>query len=533
MPKVVTAVLFALLVLVRVPSLAQPAGADQGLYAYVGQRILAGGLPYVDAWDQKPPAIHYTYAAMYALWPDGRVVAATDLAVAVLTTLGLMALGRRLLPASGAGAVSGLLFLALSNPVFGRLGGVRVRAQCEVFIACAVVFALVAAARAGRIGDERAYDRSQWWALVAGVLVGVAATYKYNAAAYALPVAFLLIAARVRERRSGPRTALLWAALGGAIPVLAAIGWFGLRGGLADLYQATIAYNLRYSGETYAGPLDLFRYLVSFPVAYSWLDSLWWMGGLASAVLSVVAWWRPALGVAPFWVAAACLTIAVNGSRGLPQYFVQAGPALALASGLALALAWSRVSRVPRVVLVALLATGVWRVTNIPKAIEYTWHDVSYLRGAQSERDYLARFGNLANGDKYSALAVRELATDIGARTTGDDTVLLFGFTPGALVESRRMSATRFFWSRPVIVGFNDGVPGYGVSGMLEELRRTRPALVLLQRRDWDPDGPDSATFFQGNAALMSWLRDGYREVKGLAAFSTWERIDRTLHVGN
>ena len=27
---------------VRVPSLAQPAGADQGLYAYVGQRILAG-----------------------------------------------------------------------------------------------------------------------------------------------------------------------------------------------------------------------------------------------------------------------------------------------------------------------------------------------------------------------------------------------------------------------------------------------------------------------------------------------------------
>jgi hypothetical protein len=55
--------LFCALVAVRVPSLAQPAGADQGLYAYVGQRILAGELPYRDAWDQKPPAIHYTYAA--------------------------------------------------------------------------------------------------------------------------------------------------------------------------------------------------------------------------------------------------------------------------------------------------------------------------------------------------------------------------------------------------------------------------------------------------------------------------------------
>ena len=59
------------LVLLRVPSLVQPMGADQGLYAYIGERILAGDLPYRDAWDQKPPTIHYTYAAMRAIWPDG------------------------------------------------------------------------------------------------------------------------------------------------------------------------------------------------------------------------------------------------------------------------------------------------------------------------------------------------------------------------------------------------------------------------------------------------------------------------------
>ena len=54
--------LLIVLVMVRLPSLVQPAGADQDLYAYVGQAITRGGLPYVDAWDQKPPAIHYTYA---------------------------------------------------------------------------------------------------------------------------------------------------------------------------------------------------------------------------------------------------------------------------------------------------------------------------------------------------------------------------------------------------------------------------------------------------------------------------------------
>jgi hypothetical protein len=57
------------LVAVRVPSLVQPMGADQALYAYIGERILHGDRPYVDAWDQKPPAIHYTYALLRAIWP--------------------------------------------------------------------------------------------------------------------------------------------------------------------------------------------------------------------------------------------------------------------------------------------------------------------------------------------------------------------------------------------------------------------------------------------------------------------------------
>ena len=37
--------LACVLLILRVPSLAQPMGADQGLYAYVGERILAGELP--------------------------------------------------------------------------------------------------------------------------------------------------------------------------------------------------------------------------------------------------------------------------------------------------------------------------------------------------------------------------------------------------------------------------------------------------------------------------------------------------------
>jgi len=73
--------LAGVLLLVRLPSLAQPMGADQGLYAYVGERILVGDVPYRDAWDQKPPAIHFTYALLRLVWRSDAVVAAATLTV--------------------------------------------------------------------------------------------------------------------------------------------------------------------------------------------------------------------------------------------------------------------------------------------------------------------------------------------------------------------------------------------------------------------------------------------------------------------
>ena len=67
MPTRLLLALTAALFIVRLPSLVQPMGPDQGLYAYVGERILHGELAYRDAWDQKSPGIHYVYAALRAL----------------------------------------------------------------------------------------------------------------------------------------------------------------------------------------------------------------------------------------------------------------------------------------------------------------------------------------------------------------------------------------------------------------------------------------------------------------------------------
>ncbi len=190
-------ILLTVLVMVRLPSLVQPAGADQDLYAYVGQAISRGGLPYVDAWDQKPPAIHYTYALLYRLWPHPSVVAAADLLAAIATAFLLMRLERRM--TGGPGVMAAIVFLALGNPVFSRLGGMWLRAQCETFIALAMAGAMVILHAATHTA---APNRGRTWALrlAAGLLIGVAAAFKYNAAVYG----FAALAAAAAWRYAAP-----------------------------------------------------------------------------------------------------------------------------------------------------------------------------------------------------------------------------------------------------------------------------------------------------------------------------------------
>jgi hypothetical protein len=521
--------LFAALILVRVPTVAQPAGADQGLYAYVGQRILAGEMPYRDAWDQKPPAIHYTYAVMYALFPHDAIVPATDLIVAALTGWLIFILGRRL-GGPGAGMLAAVLFLIYTNPTLSRLGGVRIQAQCEVFIA---LFATAALAIVHKTctDDDELFRRGMRGMALAGVLFGITFFYKYNAGIYLIVGMIGTLAwsetaddgasLGMRVREALPR---LLALVGGFAAVFV-IGllWFARGHALRDLYDATIGYNLFYSGETYANRLEMVTYLITFPIQHARVDALWFLGGLGAAWLLLHAWRDPKAGVLALWVGAACVSIAVNGSRGLPQYFLQAGAALALVAAVAFAQAWHRLTPIGRIAVVVILGIAAWRVTGLEKAVDYTAYDLRFLMGGMPREQYLSRFGERASDDKYSALAVRELAQHLDIGVPTQERVLLFGFSPGALVQAHRISATRFFWSRPIIVGFNNGKRGYGVDGLLEELARTHPVEVILQRRDWEY-GPDSASFFLGDPRLAEWLAENYEPAGELGNYLLYRR---------
>ena len=356
-----------------------------------------------------------------------------------------------------------------------------------------------------------------------GVLLGAAFALKYNAGLYVLVVLLALAVTR-------GLTLIDVICIGvGALVIPLALLWIFWRGGaLGDLYQATIAYNLQYSGQTYASRWDMARYLVMFPIQHARVDALWFVGGLGCLVLLVAGVRKRIVWVPVAWVAVACASIAINGSRNLPQYFLQAAPALALAAGVAGTMALTPLPNIARGIVVLLLAVGVWRAgaDPFPKLAENIWHDTQYVLGRMDARTHLAKYGGARDVDKYSALD----NVDIGAllaRARPDETVYVFGYSPASYVYANRRSASRFFWSRPVILDFDRADPRYGVAGLRADLERNRPAYVVLQLHDWSPDVQDSGPFFMSQPALAEWLRAGYHKVPFIDGFDAWERSAR------
>ena len=166
--------LFAALCLVRLPAVVQPLGPDQGIYAYVGQTIIEGGLPYRDAWDQKPPGLHAFYAVMWWLWPNEAVVPLTDALLSWLVAMLLWRIAPSFSTSRAAGPLAAGLFLLLGDPALARLAGVRVRGQGEVFIGALVTLALWCMLRA--VGTSHRGERfASALAAASGLSLGLGA----------------------------------------------------------------------------------------------------------------------------------------------------------------------------------------------------------------------------------------------------------------------------------------------------------------------------------------------------------------------
>ena len=511
--------------LLRVVTIAEPLGIDQGLWASAVRGMARGQRLYHDVWEQRPPGIYWTYLAAFRVfgWTPA-AVAWLDLLAACGTTTMLFLLGRRLSSAM-AGAAAAAIYAVLTHPawLFGH-GGFLERSVCETFTPLCVAIAAYGAARFRDRGPAA-------WMALCGFCAGAAVVYKPNAGLY-FPALLIWLALYRRDAAFAPvvRGAIVAIAASAIVPA-AALLWLWRLDLLHDAKVAVFDFNRYYVSQGFS----IGGYALDFSKAV-WLriktDPLW-LAGAAGALVAIWDYARtrcipPAAGLAVCWGGAGALVIAVNGAWLFNSYFMQVFAPLALLSAWLLTEAAQRslTHRAAAIATAALMAALLVARNYPARVLEYARADLAALRGRIPQQEYQERyFGGYANSRGYSARANTELADYVRAHSTPDDRIFLFGINvAGVYFLADRLAAQRF-------LRFNDFVastfpdPDFRLDSVVGELAERRPRYVIFEQLHSASEMGKAADALQDDPAVRRLLA-AYAREKTIEDFTLYRLKD-------
>jgi 4-amino-4-deoxy-L-arabinose transferase-like glycosyltransferase len=493
---IVAAVVAVAAFALRVPSIAEPLGIDQSLWASAVRGMARHQLLYRDVWEQRPPGIYFTYLMGFRVfgWTPA-AVAWMDLLASAATTLLLFAIIRRLSDFTTA-AVAAALYAALTMPGWlFRHDGFLERSVCETFIVvcvavsawCAAGWRDRAASPLARESGSRSVRQAYLWAAGVGFFGGAAIVFKPNAGLY-LPAVLLwmwLYRPASVAMREAVRVAVIAAVAAAIAPALTLL-WLWRLDLLADARVAVLDFNRFYVSQGFT----IKGYALDFSKAI-WLrmktDPLWLAGGVGSLVVAWELVRRRATdafaGLAVLWGGAAALVIVVNGARLFNTYFIQAFAPLAVLA------TWLLVQRGRRsigarfvsVATATLMFMLLVQRHYVTRVYEWAEADVAVMRGTLERPTFLERFGGYGNDRGYSARANEELASYIRDHTTPDDRIFLFGINgAGVYFLSDRLTAHRFLRVN-FFVPSEFPNPDFTLDAVVSDLSTSRPRYLIFE----------------------------------------------------
>lgn len=459
----------------------EPFMRDEGVYATFAQIIKHGGIPYRDAFDNKPPLIFAWYYLSFLLF--GEHVWAPRLLVSLLlsgATL-LMYMEGRLLFSHRYGVATAFLF-AMS---FG-LATLETNANTEFFMIPALVAALLTFTLGQKTG------RWQWYA-AAGFMSGAAiATKDVSLFPYGL---FLAIAAWPHPQARGVRAMLspefrgpIGGLLGGGIlAFLLVIAPFAATGTLPDLYQSTVVFTVQYVGGV---PLSTkLNSLLQLPPYLTFILGPW----LVLSVLGVFHMRREgAGGWGPLligWPAANFIGIVAAG-KFTDHYFITLLPGLSLIAPLGviyISRHWRSLGQRRWLALTTTLVV----VLPVLVVVQVSQNASIYFRSTAAAR-HIAKFSDDDRAPWENQGP--DLGAWLAARTQPDDPIYNFGFQSELYFYADRRPPTRFLLDRffrysdsytdEALSDLNANKPVYVVDSAIYE--SWAPQKVYNQRvKDW------------------------------------------------
>ena len=316
--------LVILTVVLRLPALVHQAPIDdEAVYAVVGDTIVDGGRPYVDAIERKPPLIFWLYAAVFDVAGEYNWTALHAVAVVwvLLTMAGLYVVARRLFDWR-AGLIAALLY-----SVFQPWGPWKNLAfNGELLMNLPLVWGWAIALAPGR-------SRYRFALVPAGMLLCAGFLLKQPAAIAAVPLGVYLLSPAYRAARGRTlRESVLHAAL-------LTLGFFGALGGVALvlLRQGIVREAFYWTFTNHDVPHVFWLRGIETTAAFvalclplvvgAWVDRAAWDGRRAER------------GAIVGWLAVSAIGAAA-GARFYPHYYIQLLPPLALLASPPFARLW-------------------------------------------------------------------------------------------------------------------------------------------------------------------------------------------------
>lgn len=228
----------------RLPTLADPHYyTDEGIFAAVAQRLLAGHALYTGAWDDKPPLIYWTYTLILGVFGPSMVALRLAAAIAAaVCAAGVALIGTRL-----GGRAVGLWAGAICAVVTALPVVEGNLALTELFGAAPAVWATALVLVPVRLRGRHV--------VAAGALLAAAFLFKQVFLLDVVAVTVLLVG-----RRNGGIRQVAWLACGFAVVCGLVAAVLAVQGGLGEGIYASYGFYLLYLRDGSGGHIE--RWLV-------------------------------------------------------------------------------------------------------------------------------------------------------------------------------------------------------------------------------------------------------------------------------
>jgi hypothetical protein len=405
---------------------------DEGEYAYLGQQILRGAVPYLEVYNQKTPLVFYLMAAIQKLdGPDLAVLRIATAGYGLLTTLMTYFLARRLFnPAVALGSS-----VALSAMTFDQCG-IHHSASTEFFMLLWIVVGL----DLWYLGRS---PRRPWVILLAGVAAGLAYQTKQSGMAI---LAFFVLERFWHKVRQGAADSWYATIKDAALAVLGfggilggVLAFFAAQGAASQYVECTWTNNWEYVSRRYHGPSATMELIQQVVVTVARQDAGLWLSGVVG--VACLAFLRPPGKASELWLLLALLGGAAVGA-GAPfvHYYEPIIVPLALGNGWAMAWLCRQVART---------GNGFWLRCLLSASLIVPWiWPVAYWRSllvmTEAQRSEL--------NEVFPPFAVApQVARYLAEHTDPDECILILGSEPETYYYAERRACTRLVFTFPML----------------------------------------------------------------------------------